>query len=111
MTPRLNRSLVLEAPERASDGAGGYTEGWAVRGTLWAEIASGSLGAAAGGGAPLARRRVKITVRAAPFGAPSRPEPGQRLREGARVFRILSVAEAENAQRYLTLLTEEERLA
>ena len=34
----LNRHLVLEAPERAPDGAGGYGETWQPIGALWAEI-------------------------------------------------------------------------
>ena len=36
--PMLTRRLVLEAPERVADGAGGYTETWVARGTLWAEV-------------------------------------------------------------------------
>ena len=30
--PRLNRKLVLEAPTRVADGAGGYTVTWAALG-------------------------------------------------------------------------------
>jgi head-tail adaptor len=33
--PRLNQALILEAPERVSDGAGGYTQGWIVVGSVW----------------------------------------------------------------------------
>ncbi|MGZ9809874.1 head-tail adaptor protein [Pseudoroseicyclus sp. H15] len=108
--PQLTRPLVLEAPERVADGAGGFTQGWAPLGTLWAEVALGSLAEAAGQGGPQARRRAKVTFRAAPLGAPSRPMPEQRLREGARVFRILSVGESDAGQRYLTALTEEEQI-
>ena len=39
-SPRLNRKLVLEAPERVSDGAGGFSEAWVPLGVLWAEIAA-----------------------------------------------------------------------
>ncbi|KJS41681.1 MAG: tail protein, partial [Roseovarius sp. BRH_c41] len=49
-----------------------------------------------------------ITVRAAPQGAASRPEAGQRLRDGARIFAILSVTEADGAGRYLSLWAQEE---
>ncbi|MFD1511059.1 head-tail adaptor protein [Lacimonas salitolerans] len=34
----LTRQLVLEAPTRAPDGAGGVMRGWQVLGTLWAEV-------------------------------------------------------------------------
>ena len=50
----------------------------------------------------------RITVRAAPFGAPRRPKPEQRLREGARVFRIAAVAEDDADGRYLTCFAQEE---
>ena len=53
----------------------------------------------------------RITVRAAPVGAPSRPRPDQRFREGARVFRILAVAERDAVGRYLTCFAEEEEPA
>ena len=43
----------------------------------------------------------------APFGAASRPRPDQRLREGARVFDILTVAEFDPAGRYLEIEAEE----
>ena len=36
--PRLNRILVLEAPERVADGAGGYDETWVAQGELWAVV-------------------------------------------------------------------------
>lgn len=104
----LNRLLTLEALLRTPDGAGGYLETWVSQGTLWAELKAGSGNEAQGAGVSLSRTRYRITVRAAPFGAPSRPKPEHRFREGARVFRILSVAEADTAARYLTCLATEE---
>lgn len=106
--PRLNRPLLLEAAVRLSDGAGGVTEVWEVRGTLWAEVAARTAREAEVGGAAVARAAYRITVRAAPQGAASRPEAGNRLRDGAREFAILSVTEADMGGRYLSLWAQEE---
>lgn len=97
----LNRPLVLEEAQRSPDGAGGYVESWVQLGTLWAEVKAGSGSEAQGGGVSLSRTRYKITVRATPYGTPSRPRPEHRFRDGSRLFRILSVAEHSHAARYL----------
>ena len=109
--PVLNRRLTLEARERVADGAGGYAEAWVALGDHWASLS------------PSAGREVdrdqlatsavpwKITVRAAPVGRPSRPRPDQRFREGQRAFRILAVAEADQAGRYLLCHALEEEVA
>jgi head-tail adaptor len=104
---RLNRRLVLEAAARVPDGAGGYAERWEARGTLWAEVAAGA-GREVGVDL-IARERVslRIMVRGAPVGAPSRPVAGQRFREGARIYPILAVAEADPEGRYLVCHAEE----
>jgi len=106
--PRLNRKLVLEAPERLPDGAGGFVETWVARGTLWAQITTGSGGEQPGQEVPISRTRLRIIVRAAPYEAPSRPKPEQRFREGIRIFNILSVAESDADTRYLICQAEEE---
>ena len=108
---RLNRKMVLEAPERVPDGAGGYTETWTQLGTLWVELRARGGREASGEETSLSRTGFKILVRAAPHGAPSRPSPEQRFREGARVFRIRSVAEFDQAGRYLVCLADEEIVA
>ncbi|MBV2361328.1 head-tail adaptor protein [Thalassococcus sp. CAU 1522] len=104
----LNRKLVLEAPVRLADGAGGFAESWQVRGTLWAAIQprGARLGSSAAGALSIAGFR--IVVRATPFGHPSRPEPGHRLRSGARAFRIEAVTEEEPAGLYLLCEAQEE---
>lgn len=109
--PRLSRKLVLEVPEHVPDGAGGFTEGWAVRGLLWAELKAGSGREVAGDAAPISASSYRITVRAAPHGAPSRPEPNHRFREGARIFKILAVSERDPGARYLTCFAREESSA
>ncbi len=109
--PRLTRRLVLEAPQRAPDGAGGFVDSWAALGTLWAEVVARSGRERAGAGGALSHVPYRITVRGAPAGAPSRPRPEQRFREGARIFRILSVAEADAQGHYLICQAEEEGAA
>ena len=84
---RMNRALVLEAPVDVPDGAGGRSRTWAALGTLWADVQAGAIreGVVA----------LKVRVRAAAVGAPSRPVAGQRFRVGDRVFPILGVTEEE----------------
>lgn len=105
--PRLNRALLLEALARVPDGAGGYGDTWAAVGTLWAEVKPGA-GRVVADPVAASVASYRITVRAVPVGAPSRPRPDQRFREGGRVFRILAVAEADAEGRFLTCFAEEE---
>ena len=111
MTPQLSRKLTLEAPTRASDGAGGFSEAWAALGVHWAEVKSGSGRVTSRGEASLSEVPTTITVRGAPVGAQSRPIPDQRFREGARVWRILAVTEADAMGRFLRCDTIEEAVA
>lgn len=104
----LRRALVLETLERTPDGMGGFVEAWTARGTLWAEVRPGT-------GRELMREEVtgsavplRITVRGAPIGAPSRPEAGNRFREGGRTYRIVAVSERDPEGRYLTCFAVEE---
>lgn len=106
--PVLNRKLVLEAPVQTPDGAGGFTTNWAARGTLWAEIRPGTGREKAAEFMTVATIPYRITVRAAPDGAPSRPTPEQRFRAGGRIFRILAVTEADAGARYLVCFAQEE---
>lgn len=106
--PVLSRRLVLEAPERVADGAGGFTTTWVVLGTLWAEVKPGTGRERAAELMTVAQIPYRITVRAAPEGAPSRPGPEQRFRAGSRIFRILAVTEADPEARYLTCFAQEE---
>ena len=109
MTPvHLNRRLVLEAPERVPDGAGGYVDGWITLGTLWAEVVARTGREKQGEAVPVSNVGYRITVRGAPVGATNRPLPDQRFREGTRVFRILAVAEHDHDGRFLTCFAEEE---
>lgn len=106
--PQLNRRLVLEAPQRVADGAGGYTENWAVLGTLWAEITPRTGSERAVAGLPVSRVRHRIVLRGAPEGSPMRPAPDQRLREGGRIYAIRAVTEHDRGGRYLVCFADEE---
>ncbi len=108
--PNLTRKLKLETAYRTRDSAGGYETTWSVLGELWAEIKAGTGNEAELAGLSISTVPYKITVRAAPFGAPSRPVAGQRLRDGERVFRVLAVTEADAEARYLTCFAREEEV-
>lgn len=109
--PQLSRRLTLERQTRVSDNSGGFNVTWEPVGTLWAEIRPGSGGERLEDFLKVSRVPYRITVRAAPAGSPSRPQPDQRLREGMRTFRILAVSDRDSRGRYLTLFTEEEVVA
>ena len=106
--PILNRKLVLEAPTRVPDGAGGYVDGWQSLGTLWASVNARPGRETAGPGGTISLSSVTITVRGAPQGSPRRPAPDQRLRDGDRIFKILAVATADPRGRYLACEAREE---
>lgn len=105
---RLNRPLFLESQLRTADGAGGFSENWVALGTLWADVAPGSGRDVAGVEVTLAAVPLRITVRAAPIGAVSRPVAGQRFREGGRIYPILAVTECDADGLYLTCFAREE---
>lgn len=109
--PRLNRKLILEAPQRVPDGAGGFAESWSALGEVWARVEARTGRETSGEATPLAQVSYRITLRAAPVGSSARPRPEQRFREGSRVFRINAVAEAGESGRYLTCFADEEVIA
>lgn len=106
--PDLNRRFTLEAPVRLPDGAGGFTQSWVALGTLWGAVATASGRQAEGDVSSVSRVSLRIILRAAPQGAPSRPVAGQRLRDGARLFSILAVTETGASARYLSCFATEE---
>lgn len=109
--PRLTRKLVLEAPIQVADGGGGFGETWSVVGTLWAEMNARTGREALDGAVSVSRVIYRIVVRAAPSGAPSRPSPGQRFRDGARIYLIQAVADRDLEGRFLTCFAKEETAA
>lgn len=105
--PHLNRKMILEAPVRAPDGAGGYSEDWHPLGIIWGEV----LPRGAGREVEASELKLKITVRAAPQGAPSRPTSAMRFRDGDRLYLIDAVTEVTSAGRYLVCFAKEEVVA
>ena len=108
MMPNLNRKLILEAPQRVPDDAGGFVVNWQPLGTLWAEIAPGTGRERALHQLPRSHVPLRIFVRAAPVDSPSRPVAGQRFREGSRIYNIDAVTEKDQTGRYLLYHAEEE---
>ncbi|ODM44496.1 head-tail adaptor protein [Cereibacter johrii] len=108
MGERLNRQLVLEAPVAEADGAGGSILSWTALGTVWGRIEPGTGRETQGIEIPLGTVPLRITVRAAPAGAAARPQPGQRFREGARLYPVLAVTEKDADGRYLMCFAREE---
>lgn len=106
--PRLNRPLALEAPERVSDGAGGFTVSWQLLGTHWAEVTPGTGREAGAPGGAVSRVPVRIVLWASPAGSPMRPAADQRFVDGGRVYTILSVTERDKDGRYLVCQAREE---
>lgn len=111
MRPRLNIALVLEDARREGDGAGGYRTHWVALGVVYAAMQAARGAERAGEVGPRSRVDWRITVRGAPPGDPRRPVAGQRLRLGARLFRIEAVAEADAAGRLLEIQAKEEAMA
>ncbi len=109
--PILNRLLMLEAPSRVPDGAGGFAEVWQEVGPVWAEVTAGTGRETAGEFVTVSAVSYRIVVRGAPDGDTARPKPEQRFREGARVFRILAVAERDPRGHHLVCFAREEALS
>ena len=106
--PRLSRLLALEEAVRSPDGAGGFTEVWTELGQLWGEVTARTGRERAEAGVPVSSVPYRVVVRGAPVGAPSRPKPDQRFRDGSRVYVIQAVSEADAEAHYLTCFTVEE---
>lgn len=104
---RLSRLLTLEERVVTPDGSGGSAVSWRALGAIWADMTARAAREDFVAGRPLPRVTYRILVRAAPMGAPSRPAAEQRLREGARVFDILTVTEHDPEGRYLEIFAEE----
>lgn len=104
----LNRPMVLEQASVTPDGAGGHATVWTALGTLWCEVRAGAGSERRGLIAPEGRMLFRIFLRAAPQGSPQRPRPDQRLREGARIFTVLAVSEADSSGAWLVCTAREE---
>lgn len=106
--PRLNRRMVLEERVERPNASGGHSLDWRGLGAHWVALEAAQGRAAGAEALATGELSLRLILRASPAGADSRPRPGQRLREGGRVFAILAVAEADPDQRYLTCFAREE---
>lgn len=106
--PRLNRRLTLETLVAVADGAGGSVAGWVALGEVWAEVTA-RIGRERGEAeAAIASVAHRIAVRAAPAGSQMRPKPGQRFRDGPRIYAIRTVSELDGNGRHLACQADEE---
>lgn len=106
--PRLSIPLVLEARARRPDGMGGQQSEWIERGTLWGALDAHAGREARGEIGAISVVTWRITLRGVPPGDPRRPQPGERLRLGTRLFRIEAVAEEGRAGHWLVCHAREE---
>lgn len=109
--PQLTRRLALEEKQATPDGAGGFVQSWTVLGHHWAEVAARTGSARTGEFGTVSRLPLKITVRGVPQDHPARPQAGQRFHDGARVYAVDAVHEADPHGRYLTCFAHEEATA
>ena len=107
-TPLLNRKLELEEAQSVPDGAGGFTDTWVSLWTVWASVKPRTGREVGVDFVTLSTMAYKITVRAAPEGAASRPKPEQRFRDGTRIYRIDAVTESDENARFLLCFAREE---
>lgn len=107
MPPKLNRRLDLEERITIPDGAGGFDVTWQKLGTHWAEVKARTGREKLIGERVVPTAAFKIRVRATPVGTPSRPMPEQRFTDGARIYAILAVTEANDSLQYLDCWAEE----
>lgn len=98
----LRRRLLLEAPSRTPDGAGGVSDGWATISIVWAAIHPRHGYEAFDGGRVEGRVTVDIWVRPRPDILPS-----HRLRLGKRVFNIRAILRGDEIVNRMRLICEE----
>lgn len=99
------RRLVLEAPIETFDGAGGVARTWTSVATFWAAVEAVETSQDA------ERERADRPELAMRYRLTARWRAGvdgtMRLREGARILRILGAADPDGRRRHLVLVAEE----
>lgn len=98
----LRDRIVIEAPADVDDGAGGFVRAYVEVATVFAAVepAASSLRTEAGGQRLVRQHRILVRRRDDLTG-------GHRLRLGARVFRILGLADLDGGRRFLAITAEE----
>ena len=98
----LKSRLTLEAPVESADGAGGVTRSYSAVATLWADVmpvsATRAIEAERAGAHVTHRIQIRfsndITTR-------------HRFRDGAHIFRIVSLRDRDGRKRFLAIEAEE----
>lgn len=98
----LRQRLTLEAPVESADGAGGVVRSHDAVATLWAEVTPVSAARVLEGERLGARITHRIVIRFA-----DDITTKHRFRDGARVFRIVSLRERDTLRRFLQIEAEE----
>ena len=95
----------MEAAQRVSDGAGGFTESWAEVATVWAALRPSGGGEAVDSGRLAGRLTHEVRLRYR-----EGVTPAMRVRSGTRVFHILAAIDEDERRRWLRCLCEERDL-
>ncbi|MFZ5690670.1 MAG: phage head closure protein [Pseudomonadota bacterium] len=98
----LRHRLVLEAPVESADGAGGVVRSYSTAATLWAEVTQVSAARALEAERLGARITHRIAIRFSDDITTT-----HRFRDGARIFRIVSLRDRDGRKRFLTIEAEE----
>jgi SPP1 family predicted phage head-tail adaptor len=98
----LRHRLVLEAPVETADGAGGVTRSYADVAALWAEVTPLSAVRSLEAERPGARVTHRIVIR---FSGDITTK--HRLRDDARIFRIVGLRDRDGRKRFLAIEAEE----
>jgi SPP1 family predicted phage head-tail adaptor len=98
----LKHRMVLEAPVETPDGAGGVTRAYADSATLWAKVAPVAARGNVEADDPGATITHRIVIRSGP-----EVSTRHRLREGARVFRIVALRDRDGDGRFLEIHAQE----
>ncbi|CAH1652820.1 SPP1 family predicted phage head-tail adaptor [Hyphomicrobiales bacterium] len=99
---RLRRRLVLEAPVSVPDGLGGAIQTFETVAAFWAQVEWLSGTEQWRQGRPEQTGSCRVTLRWR-----ADLDAGRRLRDGARIFDIRSVADPDGSRRRLVCLVEE----
>jgi SPP1 family predicted phage head-tail adaptor len=99
---QMRRRLAIEIPVEAADGAGGIIRSFASVGTVWAQVSwrGGTERWLAGRPEQAAQIRITMRWRAG-------MTAGMQMRDGARVFEIISVGDPDGNRRRLELICNE----
>ena len=99
---KLNRRLVLEAPVDTDDGAGGVSRTYEAMATLWASVTPVSVQE----GIEAARLGARVTHRIG-IRFSSDITTRHRFRDGAAIYRIVSLRDRDGAKRFLDISAEQ----